>query len=138
MARFVATDYNITINGTDFSDSIAAVSMDLTSEEQDVTAFGGSGYRSRIGGLKDASVTLDFHQDFGAAAVDATLFPLLGANATVVVKPTSGAVSATNPSYTGEFLVSQYTPYASTVGDLATLSVSWNLAGTAGIVRGTA
>jgi hypothetical protein len=91
MARFVATDYNITINGTDFSDSIAAVTMDITSEEQDVTAFGGSGYRSRIGGLKDASITLDFHQDFGAAAVDATLFPLLGANATVVVKPTSGA-----------------------------------------------
>lgn len=138
MARFVATDYNITINGTDFSDSIAAVTMDVTSEEQDVTAFGGSGYRSRIGGLKDASVSLDFHQDFGAAAIDATLFPLLGAAATVVVKPTSGAVSATNPSYTGEFLVSQYTPFASTVGDLATLSVSWNLAGTAGIVRGTA
>lgn len=138
MARFVATDYNITINGTDFSDSIAAVTMDITSEEQDVTSFGGSGYRSRVGGLKDASVSLDFHQDFGAAAIDATLFPLLGAAATVVVKPTSGAVSATNPSYTGEFLVSQYTPYASTVGDLATLSVSWNLAGTAGIVRGTA
>ena len=138
MARFVATDYNITINSVDFSDSIAAVTMDITSEEQDVTAFGGSGYRSRIGGLKDASISLDFHQDFGAAAIDATLFPLLGANATVVVKPTSGAVSATNPSYTGEFLVSQYTPYASTVGDLATLSVSWNLAGTAGIVRGTA
>lgn len=138
MARFVATDYNITINGTDFSDSIAAVSMDITSEESDVTAFGGSGYRSRIGGLKDASITVDFHQDFGAAAVDATLFPLLGSNATVVVKPTSSSVSATNPSYTGEFLVSQYTPFASTVGDLATLSVSWNLAGTAGIVRGTA
>ena len=138
MARFVATDYNITINGTDFSDSIAAVTMDITSEESDVTAFGGSGYRSRIGGLKDASITVDFHQDFGAAAVDATLFPLLGSQATVVVKPTSSSVSATNPSYTGVFLVSQYTPFASTVGDLATLSVSWNLAGTAGIVRGTA
>lgn len=138
MARFVATDYSISINSVDFSDSIAAVTMDITSEESDVTAFGGSGYRSRIGGLKDASITIDFHQDFGAAAVDATLFPLLGSNATVVVKPTSSSVSATNPSYTGEFLVSQYTPFASTVGDLATLSVSWNLAGTAGIVRGTA
>ena len=138
MARFVATDYNITINGSDFSDSIAAVTLDISSEEQDVTAFGGSGYRTRIGGLKDASITLDFHQDFGAAAVDATLFPLMGSNATVVVKPNSGSVSATNPSYTGEFLVSSYSPFASTVGDLATLSVSWNLAGTAGIVRGTA
>lgn len=138
MSRFVATDYKITINGTDFSDSIAAVTMDLTSEEQDVTAFGGSGYRTRIGGLKDASITLDFHQDFGAAAVDATLYPLLGSNATVVVTPTSATVSSTNPSYSGEFLVSQYQPYASTVGDLATLSVSWNLAGTAGITRATA
>lgn len=138
MARFVATDYTISINSVDFSDSIAAATLDLTSEESDVTAFGGSGYRSRIGGLKDASITLDFHQDFGAGAVDATLFPLLGSNATVVVKPTSGSVTSTNPSYTGVFLVSQYQPFASTVGDLATLSVSWNLAGTAGITRGTA
>ena len=138
MARFVATDYSISINSVDFSDSIAAVTLDISSEEQDVTSFSNSGYRTRIGGLKDASITLDFHQDFGAAAVDATLFPLMGSNATVVVKPNSGSVSATNPSYTGEFLVSSYSPFASTVGDLATLSVSWNLAGTAGIVRGTA
>jgi hypothetical protein len=46
-------------------------------------------------------------------------------------------VSATNPSYSGVFLVSQYSPFASSVGDLATLSVSWNAAGTAGITRGT-
>ena len=137
MARFVATDYNITINGTDFSDSIAAVTMDITSEEQDVTAFGGSGYRSRIGGLKDASITLDFHQDFGAASVDATLFPLLGGNATVVVIPNGSVVSATNPSYTGVFLVTEYSPFASSVGDLATLSITLPLAdGT--ITRGTA
>jgi len=138
MARFVATDYNITINGTDFSSSIAAVTWDISVDEQDTTAFGGSGYRSRIGGLKDASITLDFHQDFGAASIDATLLPLLGSNATVVVKPTSGAVSATNPTYTAEFLCSSYSPFSSSIGDLATVSVSWNLAGTAGVTRGTA
>lgn len=136
MAKFVATDYKITINGTDFSSSLAACTMDITSEEQDTTSFGRT-FRTRIGGLKDGSVSLDFHQDFGAASVDATLFPLLGSQATVVVVPTSGSVSATNPSYTGVFLVSQYSPFASNVGDLATLSVSWNAAGTAGITRGT-
>lgn len=136
MAKFVATDYAITINGSPFSASLAAATLDVTAEEQDVTAFGSS-YRSRIGGLKDASISLDFHQDFGASAVDATLFPLLGSIATVVIKPTSGSVSATNPSYTGEFLVTQYQPFASSVGDLATLSVTWPVAGTAGIVRGT-
>lgn len=135
MAKFVATDYNITINGADFSSSLAAVTLDVTVEEQDTTAFGDTS-RTRIGGLKDGSVSLDFHQDFGASSVDATLWPLLGTNATVVVKPTSGTVSATNPTYTFEALVTQYQPFASTVGDLATLSVSWPVSGD--ITRATA
>lgn len=135
MAKFVATDYSITINGSDFSSSLAAVTLDITAEEQDTTAFG-SGFRTRIGGLKDGSVTLDFHQDFGAASVDATIFPLLGTQATVVIKPTSSAVGATNPTYTATCLVTQYQPFASNVGDLASLSLTWPTSGS--VVRGTA
>ena len=75
MAKFVATDYNITINGANFSSSLAAATLDITAEEQETTAFG-STYRSRVGGLRDASLTLDFMQDFAAASVDATLFPV--------------------------------------------------------------
>lgn len=136
MAKFVATDYNITINGANFSSSLAAATLDITAEEQETTAFG-STYRSRVGGLRDASLTLDFMQDFAAASVDATLFPLLGTNATVVIKPTSGTVNATNPEYSGVFLVTQYQPYASSVGDLATLSVTWPLA-SGSVTRATA
>ena len=135
MAKFVATDYNITINGTPFSTSLAAVTLDIVAEEQETTSFG-STFRTRIGGLKDATVSLDFHQDFGAASVDATLFPLLGTNATVVIKPTSGTVSATNPTYSFEALCTQYQPFASSVGDLATLSVSWPVSGA--VTRATA
>jgi hypothetical protein len=134
VAKFVATDYNITINGTPFSTSLAAVTLDIVAEEQETTSFG-STFRTRIGGLKDATVSLDFHQDFAAASVDATLFPLLGTNATVVIKPTSGSVTATNPSYSFEALCTQYQPFASSVGDLATLSVSWPVSGS--VVRGT-
>ena len=135
MAKFVATDYNITINGTPFSTSLAAVTLDIVAEEQETTSFG-STFRTRIGGLKDATVSLDFHQDFAAASIDATLFPLLGTNATVVIKPTSGTVSATNPSYSFEALCTQYQPFASSVGDLATLSVSWPVSGP--VTRATA
>ena len=135
MAKFVATDYRITINGTDFSSSLAAATLDISAAEQEVTAFGDT-FVQRISGLKDASISLDFHQDFGAASVDAVLFPLLGSNATVVIAPTSGATAATNPAYSGVFLCTEYQPYASSVGDLATLSVSWPIAsGT--ISRGT-
>jgi hypothetical protein len=134
VAKFVATDYNITIGGTNLSTSLAAATLDITAEEQDTTSFG-STYRTRIAGLKDASVTFDFHQDFGAGSIDATLFPLVGSLATVVIKPTSGTVSATNPTYTFTALVTQYQPFASSVGDLATLSVSWPVSGE--VVRGT-
>lgn len=128
MAKFVATDYKITLNGTNLSTSLASVELPIEVEEQDTTAFG-SAWRSRIAGLKSGSITLEFHQDFGSSAIDATLWPLLGTNATVVVTPTSATVSATNPSYTGSYLVTQYSPFASTVGDLATLSVTWPLTG---------
>ena len=43
---------------------------------------------------------------------------------------------ATNPSYTAVCLVNSYSPFASSVGDLATLSVSWPTSGT--VVRATA
>ncbi len=135
MAKFVATDYKITINGTNFSTSLASVELPIEVEEQETTAFGSS-WRTRIAGLKSGSITLEFHQDFGASSVDATLYPLLGTNATVVVTPTSASVSATNPSYSGEYLVTQYSPFSSTTGDLATLSVTWPLSGA--LTRATA
>jgi hypothetical protein len=135
LAKFVATDYKVTLNGTNLSTSLASVELPIEIDEQETTAFG-SEWRTRIAGLKSGSITLEFHQDFAAGAIDATLWPLLGTNATVVVVPTSGTVTASNPSYSGTFLVTQYTPYASTVGDLATLSVSWPLTGA--LTRATA
>jgi hypothetical protein len=74
-------------------------------------------------------------QDFGAASVDATLFPLFNTLATVVIVPTSGTVSATNPSYTAVCLANAYTPANAAVGDLAVFSVTWPTSGT--VVRAT-
>ncbi len=127
MAKFVAKDYDIEINGESFSTSLASVTLSLTAEEQETTAFGGE-FRQRISGLKDASISLDFHQDFGAASVDATLYPLLGSQATVVVKPTSDAIGTVNPGFSAVYLVTEYSPFDSSVGDLATFSVEWPIA----------
>jgi hypothetical protein len=128
MAKFVATDYTIEVAGVDFSDSIAAATLDISTDEQETTAFGAD-YRTRIAGLKDASLSLDFHQDFGADSVDATLFPLLGTSVAWSITPTSAAIGATNPSYSGNAIVTAYSPFSNSVGDLATLSVSWPVSG---------
>ncbi len=135
MAKFYAQDYKVTVGTHVLSDSIASVTLDITTDEVETTAFGSS-YRTRIGGLKDASVSLDFHQDFGAGAVDSILFPLMGSTVAVKIAPTSGTVTATNPEYRFNALVTQYQPFAGAVGDLATLSVTWPVSGE--VVRGTA
>jgi len=135
LAKFYAQDYKVTIGTVVISDDIASVTLDITSDEVETTAFG-STYRSRIGGLKDASVSLDFHQDFGAGSVDALLFPLLGSTVAVKIAPTTGTVTATNPEYQFTALVTQYQPFAGAVGDLATLSVTWPVSGE--VTRATA
>ena len=135
MAKFYAQDYKITIGTAIVSSSIASVTLDITADEIEVTSFGDS-YRKRIGGLKDASVSFDFHQDFGAGAVDALLFPLMGQTVDVKIAPTSGTVTASNPEYRFSALCTQYQPYSGAVGDLSTLSVTWPVSGE--VVRGTA
>jgi hypothetical protein len=135
MAKFYAQDYKITIGTAVLSEDIASVTLDITTDEIETTAFGQT-YRTRIGGLRDASVSLDFHQDFGAGSVDALLFPLMGSTVAIAIAPTSGTVTATNPEYRFTALVTQYQPFAGAVGDLATLSVTWPVSGE--VVRGTA
>jgi len=134
MAFFAATDYAVSINGTQFGTSLNSAELTIEADDLETTAFGGT-YRTRVGGLKSASVTLNFMQDFAASAVDATLNSLVGSIATVVMIPVGTAVTATNPKYTAACLVTQYSPFASSVGDLATFSVTWPVTGT--VTRGT-
>jgi hypothetical protein len=135
LAKFYAQDYKVTIGTAVVSSSIASVTLDITADEVETTSFGSS-YRTRIGGLRDASVSFDFHQDFGAGAVDALLFPLMGTLVDVKIAPTSGTVTATNPEYRFQALCTAYQPFAGRVGDLSTLSITWPVSGD--IVRGTA
>ena len=129
MATFAFTDASVVINSVDLSDHVRQVTLDVSFDELDDTAMGDT-YRSRLGGLGDWSMTVEFNQDFAASEVDATIWPLMGTTTTVTVKPTSSAVGATNPSYSGSVLVNDYSPLSNSVGDLATVSVTWPGAGT--------
>ena len=136
MAVIVVTDVSVEIGGVDLSDHIASISLASNADAVETTAFGTSGARSRVGGLKDNSITIDFHQDFAASEVEATIYPLIGTLVDVVVKPTSGAISATNPAYkmddtagAGQVLVTEWTPVNGAVGELATASVTWPVSG---------
>lgn len=135
MATFVLTDASVTVNAVDLSDWVTSVTLSVEVDDQEDTAMGDT-YRSRLGGLKEWTLDIDFNADFAASAIDQTVWPLLGTVVSVVVKPTSGSVSTTNPTYSGSVLVSEYSPVDGDVGDLATTSVSWPGSGT--LTRATA
>ena len=105
MAKFVFKDCSIVLDGTDLSNKVESVTINYSADTPEDTAMG-AGTHSRQPGLLDWTIEINFRQDFAAANVDAKLFPLIGATAFVtVIKPTSAAVSATNPSYTGTGLL---------------------------------
>lgn len=136
MAIFVATDFSVSINGsTALASYLTQVELKGSANDITTTAFGSS-WVTRVAGLKEGSLTLQFNQDYAVSTVDATLWPLLGTNATVVIKPTSTATSANNPAYTAICLVTDLTPVSGQIGDLATFSVTWPTTGT--VSRATA
>lgn len=129
MATFAFIDAVVTVNAVDLSDHVRQVSISTSADDLDDTAMGNT-YRSRIAGLKDWQVTIEFNADYAASEVDATIWPLVGTTTTVKVKPDSASTSATNPEYSGDVLVNDYTPVGGSVGELATVSMTWPGAGT--------
>jgi hypothetical protein len=129
MARIVLTNAKITINSVNLSDHIASVTLSTSSDVVDTTGFSSTAARSRVAGLADNSVTLEFHQDFATSNVEATVYPLIGTTTSVVVTPVDTTVSGTNPSYTFTALVAECQPLSGAVGELATASVTWPISG---------
>jgi len=129
MARIVLTDAKVTINSVNLSSYISSVTLSTSSDVVETTGFSSTAARTRVAGLQDNSVTIEFFQDFATSLVEQTIYPLLGTTTSVVVLPTSSAASATNPSYTFTALVSEWQPLSGAVGELSTASVTWPISG---------
>lgn len=119
MALVVLKDASVVINTVDLSDHVRSVSLPIEVDAQEATTMGATMKTSKPG-LKDGKIEVVFAQDYASNKVDATIAPLAiaGTEVVVVVKPTSAAVSATNPSYTATVFVSNYSPVDGSVGDL--------------------
>jgi len=136
MPKLVLTNAVVRINAVDYSTNVNQVEIAVTSDEVETTAFSSTGWRTVTGGLKSGSVTLSFHNDFAAGALDSVLWPLFNTVATVVVLPNGTAAGTANPSYTFNALVNNLTPISGSVGDLATQNLTWPIDGA--VTRATA
>lgn len=139
MAKYIQTDVSLTYNSVDLSDHVESVEVTMNSDTVDLTAMGDTS-RSYGLGLRDDTVSVTFYQDYAAGKVHATLSPLSGvsAGATMVIKPTSAPVSATNPSFTLTAILPEYSPISGGVGEASMTTVEFKCAEGSSIVIATA
>jgi hypothetical protein len=89
----------VTINAVDMTDQCTSAVLTRVIESLEATAFGQTN-RSYVGGLENSTLTVSMYNSFAVSETYATLKALVGTQVTVKVKPTSAAVSATNPEST--------------------------------------
>ena len=75
MAIFMNETVTVTVNSVDLTDHITSVDFSESAAEIETTAMGDANI-TRIGGLKDGSVSISWHQDFASSEVYATINPL--------------------------------------------------------------
>ncbi len=115
----------VTLNSVDVSDQVTAATINQTFDELETTTMGGNGSHTFVKGLESSTVTLDFLNSYAASEVATTLQSAYGTTVALTIKPTSAAISATNPEFQTTILVNNLTPVSGSVGDLSTQSITF-------------
>ncbi len=130
MPKRVLTDAFISVGGTDISNMCNQVTLDYSADTPEKTGFGDDTHEMAAGGLKNWSLSLTANTDFDGAELDSVLFPLIGVEAAIIVRPTSAPVGVANPQFSGQAILASYTPVAGNIGDMANTPINFVAAGT--------
>ena len=83
---------------TDITDQVSAVTVNYVVEALEDTAFGSTA-RTNTAGLQNNNASITLYASYAATESYATLSALVGTKCFLRVKPTSAALSATNPGF---------------------------------------
>jgi len=131
MSKLILTNPRVVLDSVDLSNHITSLSINTNYDLVEVTQVGDIA-KKMVAGLEDNSVTFEFQQDFAIAlngGVDAVIYPNRGLKIACSVRPINAAISATNPEYQFDVIVSQWSPLSGGVGELATTQVQWPIFG---------
>ena len=108
---------------TDITDQVTAVTVNYVVEALEDTAFGSTA-RTNTGGLQNNSASITLYASYASSESYAVLSALVGTKCFIRVKPTSAALSATNPGFelTNTFL-SALPVVNSNLGELAVYEI---------------
>jgi len=140
MGKFVLIKPTIKVNNVDLSDHASSVTIETNADDVDLTGFTET-YKEHGVGLRDATISVDWFQDYQSGSVNATLWPFVAGNSsggTVEVVVRQADVTSGTASYTMAARIFDYQPLQGGVGAAATISTKFDNAGTAGLTYGTA
>lgn len=136
MAKMVLLAQYLSLNGVDLSDYTRKAEVAIEVEDKDVTTYGSLGWKVVLGGLKSGELGIEFLQDVAATKIDSIMWPLLGTVVPFEVRADSSAVGTSNPKYTGSVLIKAWNPLEGSVGDEASVGVTYPTSGA--VTRATA
>ena len=120
MAKFVFNDGKVFSGGFDLSSHITSVNLEITADELDATTINSGGFRSKLGGIKDTSLSMDGFYEAGANKPDALLGASIGNELIVTTVPDAGVG---NTAYFMKSRLFSYNIFGA-VGEIAPFSIS--------------
>jgi hypothetical protein len=116
---------DVSVNSVDLTDQCTSATFTHRFDQLEATSFGDTD-RNFVKGLGNHELTLTLYMSYAAAETYATLAALVGTATNIVVKPSSGAASATNPQFTltGGFLA-ELPVINATMGELSTVDITF-------------
>lgn len=133
--KHIFYDVSVTVGGVDLTDHIESAEFIVGTNSQRADAVNDDQEYAMAGKTVVRDIRLNFYQDYAAAKVYATLVAAWEArtNLTVIAKSDSGAVGATNPSWTIATFVGEMPLMAGSQGERHMAPVTLVPAGTLAI-----
>ena len=128
MSKLVLTNPKIVVDGFDLSDHCTSVTLGTVYDLFETTQMGDIA-KKFVAGLEENTLSLELQQDFGVSQLESVIYPNRGLLVNCTVRPVNTTVSAVNPQYAFQVLISEWTPLSGSVGSLATATVNWPIYG---------
>lgn len=114
----------VTVGAVDLSDQCTSAQFTQNYPALTTTAFGVTD-NTYGKGLGDHELVLELYMSYAASETYATLKDLVGTTTTVIVKPATGADSATNPGFTLTGCYLEALPHNFALGEFVTTSITF-------------
>lgn len=129
MSVRVVKNAGVVLQSINLSSYVTSATVTMSAAEVTTTAMGDGGV-TRVGGLRDDSISVDFNTSYGTSSVESVLSGLVGVSTATIIVYTEGTVASTaNPAYSATVMIPEFAPLDASVGELSTSSVTFAVQG---------